>query len=650
MRVFRFNGACVNCAYKVPMKQTRQPGAWPSPLSASLLAQAGSSVMWSQPIGDDLWWDEVRPSEGGRTLVVSRQQGDILKAPWSAKSQVHEYGGISWLGLMRNGQAMLAFVNKADQRIYITEPKGEPRPLSPESPAGQSHRYIEMIAVGDEIWCIREAHLEGRVDRSLVALSLKSAGLASLRILDASSHFYAHPRVSADGRHLAWITWEHPQMPWDGTELRVADVSNGQLSNVRVLAGNVETSCLSPEWGPNNELYFICDQSGWWNLWQVDLKGKLTHLVEEATEWGFPLWQLGMRALSVLPDGQVLSVHGAVDARKIVRVDPKTRAMQDLNSELTDFKPSLSVSSSKAYAVGASGKVVSELIEIDLLTWQVSNVVSSIQAPVHASYFPSPHEISAVRSDGRKVFAILHAAHHPDFEPSEKPPLMVVVHGGPTANSSATLSMKYAYFTSRGISVVDVNYGGSTGYGRQYRNLLRGQWGVVDCEDVLAVVESLIAQGVCAADKVVIRGGSAGGFTVLNALVNSKCFAAGASYYGVADCTTLATDTHDFESRYLDTMIGAYPAEKDLYIARSPITHVAQLSSPLILFQGLDDKVVPPSQSEAFRDACAAKGLKHAYVAYEGEGHGFRQASTIVSSLETELKFYGEVLGFEPQM
>jgi dipeptidyl aminopeptidase/acylaminoacyl peptidase len=479
---------------------------------------------------------------------------------------------------------------------------------------------------------------------------LKSDGVATLRILDASSHFYAHPRISVDGRYLSWIAWEHPQMPWDGTEVRVAEVSNGQLIDVQVLAGDIETSCLSPEWGPNNELYFICDKSGWWNLWQVDLKGKLTHLVEEATEWGFPLWQLGMRALSVLSDGQVLSVHGAVDARKIVRVHPQTLVMQDLDSELTDFKSSMSVSSNKAFAVGASGKVVSQLIEIDLLSWQVCDVVTSIESPVDASYFPKPHEISAERSDGRIVFAILHSAHHPDFEPSEKPPLMVVVHGGPTANSSATLSMKYAYFTSRGISVVDVNYGGSTGYGRHYRNLLRGQWGVVDCEDVLAVVDSLIAQGICAADKVVIRGGSAGGFTVLNALVHSKSFAAGASYYGVADCTTLATDTHDFESRYLDTMIGAYPAEKDLYIARSPLTHVNQLSSPLILFQGLDDKVVPPSQSEAFRDACAAKGLKHAYVAYEGEGHGFRQASTIVSSLETELKFYGEVLGFVPQM
>ena len=606
--------------------------------------------MWSQAMGNDLWWDEVRPTEAGRTLVVSRQYGDILKSPWSAKSQVHEYGGLSWLGIVLQGHSMLAFVNKADQRIYITKPMGEPQPLSPESPAGQSHRYIDMIAVGDEIWCIREVHKEGRVERDLVALSLNLKGVGALRILEASSHFYAHPRLSADGRYLCWIAWEHPQMPWDGTELRVAEVSNGQLSNVRVLAGDVQTSCLSPEWGPHNELYFICDKSGWWNLWQVDLRGQLTHLIEEASEWGFPLWQLGMRALSVLSDGQVLSVHGAVDARKIVRVNPSTRAMQDLDSELTDFKPSLSVSSSKAYAVGASGKVVSQLLEIDLLSWQVSNVVTSVAAPVDARYFPKPHEISAMRADSRKVFAILHAAHHPDFELSEKPPLMVVVHGGPTANSAATLSMKYAYFTSRGISVVDVNYGGSTGYGRHYRNLLRGQWGVVDCEDVLAVVDSLIAQGICAPDKVVIRGGSAGGFTVLNALVHSKSFAAGASYYGVADCTTLATDTHDFESRYLDTMIGAYPAEKDLYVARSPITHVNQLSSPLILFQGLDDMVVPPSQSEAFRDACAAKGLKHAYVAYEGEGHGFRQASTIVSSLETELKFYGEVLGFVPQM
>jgi dipeptidyl aminopeptidase/acylaminoacyl peptidase len=627
------------------MKTIQQPGSWPSPLSASLLAHAGSSIMWSQPVGQDLWWDEVRPSEGGRTLVVSREHGDILKAPWSAKSQVHEYGGISWLGFVQNGLPMLAFVNKVDQRIYITEPMGEPIPFSPEPPIGQSHRYIDMIAVGEEIWCIREVHAESKVQRDLVAV-----GPSGLRSLDSSSHFYAHPRLSADGRYLAWVAWEHPQMPWDGTEVRVADVENGNLHNVRVLAGNTNTSSLSPEWGPNNQLYFISDASGWWNLWQADLTGPLHHLIEEKSEWGFPLWQLGMRALSVLEDGQILSVHGPVDARKVVRVNPQTGKMQDFLCDLTDFKPSLSASGRMAYAVGSSAHVVSQLIEIDLRSWRVASVVTSINAPIDAAFFPKPYEIKAVRKDGREVFAILHAAHHPQYEPSEKPPLMVVVHGGPTANSTATLSMKYAYFTTRGISVVDVNYGGSTGYGREYRNLLRGQWGVVDCEDVLAVVDSLIAQGVCAHNKVLIRGGSAGGFTVLNALVSSQKFAAGASYYGVADCTTLATDTHDFESRYLDTMIGAYPAEKALYVERSPLTHLSQLSSPLVIFQGLEDKVVPPSQSEAVRDACLANGLKHAYVAYEGEGHGFRQASTIVSSLETELRFYGEVLGFVPQV
>ena len=627
------------------MKIKKQAGTWPSPLSATLLAQAGSSMMWSQPIGHDLWWDEVRPSEGGRTLVVSGEHGDILKAPWSAKSQVHEYGGISWLGLLHNGKPMLAFVSKLDQRIYLTEPRGEPIAFSPEPPEGESHRYIDMIAVGEEIWCIREVHTAAGVQRDLVAVSQ-----SGLRSLESASHFYAHPRLSPDGRHLAWIAWEHPQMPWDGTELRVADVLEGSLHNVRVLAGNAQTSCLSPEWGPHNELYFISDASGWWNLWQAGLNAPLKHLIEDQSEWGFPLWQLGMRALSVLADGQILSVHGPVDARKIVRVNPKTGQMQDLLCNLTDFKPSLSASGHKAYAVGSSAKVVSQLIEIDLPSWQVSKVLASIDAPIDATYFPEPHEIKVLRKAGREVFAILHAAQHPEFVPLEKPPLMVVVHGGPTANATASLSMKYAYFTSRGISVVDVNYGGSTGYGRHYRNLLRGQWGVVDCEDVLAVVDSLIAQGVCAPNKVVIRGSSAGGFTVLNALVNGHQFAAGASYYGVADCTTLASDTHDFESRYLDSMIGEYPAEKALYIERSPITHMSRLSSPLVIFQGLDDKVVPPSQSEALRDACVAKGLKHAYVAYEGEGHGFRQAATIVSSLETELKFYGEVLGFVPQI
>jgi dipeptidyl aminopeptidase/acylaminoacyl peptidase len=293
--------------------------------------------------------------------------------------------------------------------------------------------------------------------------------------------------------------------------------------------------------------------------------------------------------------------------------------------------------------------VISELVEIDLASLKTSTVFST-KPPIDAEYFPKPHEVTATRKDGRKVYAILHPAFHPDFEPSEKTPLMVVVHGGPTAHSFATLSMNYSYFTTRGISVVDVNYGGSTGYGREYRNLLRGTWGIVDREDVIAVVDSLIGEGSVDSEKILIRGGSAGGFTVLNVLVNSNHFAAGASYYGVADCAALAMDTHDFESRYMDSMIGKYPEDAALYAERSPLTHADRLSSPLIIFQGLDDKVVPPAQSEAFRDVCVRKGIKHEYHPFEGEGHGFRKASSIITSMESEMKFYGEVLGFNPEL
>jgi len=609
-----------------------------------MLAQSGNENMWSQVVGTDLWWDEMRPSEGGRTLVVSRQHGDLLAEPWNASTQAQEYGGLSWLGVMRNDKPVLFFVNKVDQRIYSQEIGGEPKLFSPATPESEIHRYAEMISVGSEIWCVRETHIGGEVTRALVAVNEKT-----VRILDNDSQFYAHPRISKDGSQLSWVCWEHPQMPWDGTEIKVANIADKSLSNVRVVAGGIEESCLGPEWGTDGTLYYISDKSGWWNLWSVDQKGNQKQIITDQSEWGFPLWLLGFRFIQVLEDGRILSSRGAVDSRKIAIVDPTSGTFIDVQSPLTDFEPTISAGNGKAYAFGGSAKVTSELIEIDLSTLK-STAVFATPPPIDSKYFPSPHEITALRPDGRKVYAILHPAAHPDFEPSEKTPLMVVVHGGPTAHSPATLSMKYSYFTTRGISVVDVNYGGSTGYGREYRNLLRGQWGITDREDVIAVVDSLIATGTVDAKKILIRGGSAGGFTVLNVLVNSDHFAAGASYYGVADCTALALDTHDFESRYLDSMIGKYPEEAELYKQRSPLTHADRLSSPLIIFQGLDDKVVPPAQSEAFRDVCVAKGIKHEYHAFEGEGHGFRKASSIITSYEAEMKFYGEVLGFTPDL
>ena len=622
------------------MKSQRKPGSWPSPLTAEMLAQSGNQNMWPQVVGDDVWWDEMRPSEEGRTLIVSRQHGDLLAAPWNASTQVHEYGGLSWLGVVSNGKSLLYFVNKSDQRIYVTEVGGEPQPISPTVPENEIHRYAEMICVGEEIWCVREKHEAGVVTRALIAIRENK-----IRVLDSASRFYSHLRLSKDGSQLAWVCWDHPQMPWDGTEIKVADISNGILENTRVVAGGLEESCLGPEWGNDGQLYYISDQSGWWNLWCLDKAGKKSQIISDQSEWGYPLWWLGFRFIQVLDDGRILSSRGPVDARTLVIVDPKTGSSIEIDSVLTNFEPTISAGNGKAYAFGGSATVISELVEVDLETLQTTTVFSS-KSPIDAKYFPTPFEITATREDGRKVYAILHPAHHPDFEPSEKTPLMVVVHGGPTAHDPATLSMTYSYFTTRGIAVVDVNYGGSTGYGREYRNLLRGAWGIVDREDVIAVVDSLIAEGSVDAKKILIRGGSAGGFTVLNVLVNSSHFAAGASYYGVADCAALATDTHDFESRYLDSMIGKYPEDAALYAERSPITHADRLSSPLIIFQGLDDKVVPPAQSEAFRDICVKKGIKHEYHAFEGEGHGFQKASSIITSMESEMKFYSEVLGF----
>jgi len=625
------------------MKSQRKPGTWPSPLTAEMLADAGNFNMFSQVVGDDIWWDEMRPSQDGRTIVVSRLHGDLFSSPWSASTQVHEMGGKSWYGIVRDGKSFLYFLNKSDQRIYCTEIGGIPEAITPIVPATEIHRYAEMISVGGEIWCVRETHIAGVVTRAIVAI-----GTNEIRVIESSSHFYSHLRPSEDESQLVWVCWEHPQMPWDGTEIKVAEISAGTLKNIRVVAGGVNESCLGPEWGNDGLLYYISDQSGWWNLWSLDKDGLKRHVVSDESEWGYPLWWLGLSFIEVLDDGRILSSRGSVVSRKLVLVDPETGICTDIESPLTNFQPTISAGNGKAYVFGGSPTVTSEFVELDLKTLKTQTVFAT-KTPVEPKYFPTPYEFIALREDGRKVYTIVHPAHHPNFEPSEKTPLLVVVHGGPTAQAVPTLSMNYAYFTTRGITVVDINYGGSSGYGRHYRNLMRGAWGIVDREDVIAVVDSLIYAGTVDANKILIRGGSAGGFTVLNVLVNSNHFAAGASYYGVADCSALALDTHDFESRYLDSLIGKYPEDADLYVERSPLTHAHRLSSPLIIFQGLDDKIVPPAQSEAFRDVCVNKGIKHEYHAFEGEGHGFRKASSIITSMESEMKFYGEVLGFIPE-
>ncbi len=620
------------------------PGSWKSPISAELLAAAGVSLGFVQHFAGELYWDESRPAEGGRTVVISQTYGDLLPPPWSAVTRVHEMGGLSWLVCNWRGETGLLFSEKTDQRIYWKALGVDPVAVTPVSATGTLARYSDFMIRGNEIWCVREITHEHETNRDLIAIT----PTGDIRILDSTSHFYAHLALSPNESKLAWISWEHPQMPWDGTQLRVAIIStSGQLESVQVRAGGVSEAVNSPVWSDDHELYFISDISGFWNVWSVVDAGNKKQIFSEAAEWAQPMWLVGARFLRKLPDGRLVGIHGNPANESLVIGDPKTGLWQDCESELTNFS-FLHTSDSQIFAVGGGFKLAQAIIEFADDQTSGYQILKKIEIPVDANYLSVARSVTFPSEAGRKVHAFISPATNPDFECANIPPVIITVHGGPTAHTTGVASIKRAFFTSRGFTVVDVNYGGSTGYGRAYRETLKGQWGVVDTQDILAVVSGLVAQGLADPKSILIRGGSAGGFAVLNGLVHSKIFAAGANYYGVAELTMLAEDTHDFESRYLDSLVGPYPERKDLYAERSPLTYADNLTSPLIIFQGSDDPIVPPSQSLAFRDACIKNGVKHKYFEFPGESHGFRKSETIITCAIEELKFFGEVLGFTP--
>jgi dipeptidyl aminopeptidase/acylaminoacyl peptidase len=469
-----------------------------------------------------------------------------------------------------------------------------------------------------------------------------------LRVLDSASHFYAHLALSPDEQQLAWISWEHPQMPWDGTELWIANIDeSGNLIDQVVCAGSQTEAVNSPVWTRDGTLYFISDASGFWNVWELDTRHAKRQVVSESAEWAHPMWVVGTHLLRILNTGEIVGIHGNPAHENIAIVDPRSGTWRNLECELTNFSH-LSVQGDRIYAIGGAPKTLAALVELSTGNQKSSVTIKEVLAPINEDFLPTARALEFPSKDGRTVHAFMSPATNPNFVGDELPPVIITVHGGPTGNTSGVASIKRAFFTSRGFTVVDVDYGGSTGYGRAYRETLKGQWGVVDTEDILAVVAGLIADGLADPSRIVIRGGSAGGYAVLNGLVHSKVFAAGANYYGVAELIMLAEDTHDFESRYLDSLIGPYPERKDLYVERSPLTYADNLTSPLIIFQGSDDPIVPPSQSQAFRDACIRNGIKHKYFEFEGESHGFRKSQTITTCAIEELKFFGEVLGFVP--
>jgi dipeptidyl aminopeptidase/acylaminoacyl peptidase len=630
-------------------------------------------------VGDEIWWQELRPTEGGRVSIRRAGPGgepvDVLPNPWNARTRVHEYGGGAWTVMTLadappdNATSALVFAHFDDQRLYrldvdATVLAGAAGPTGaadavpvPLTPAGGNMRFAELRPHGDEIIAVRETHDGDSVSRDIVAVPADGSAAddaTRIRSLVSGSHFLANPRISPDGSAIAWIAWEHPQMPWDGTELRVGALGeDGRVTDWRTLAGSTTESVLQPEWLGDDRLVLISDRSGWWNLYLAELGNTagepqpLRALHPAEADFGGALWMLGTSWYAVLDENTLLTVRTAGTDRA---------ALLDIPSgELSEIElPLDSISFGARYGdrilvTGGSALLASGLRELQLPTLALTDIRLSVDELPDPAYLPTA-SAQTFGTPERPVHAFVYAPANPRFAApeGELPPFVAFVHGGPTSRTAPAVNPTIAYFTSRGIGVIDINYGGSTGYGRAYRERLRGQWGIVDVDDTVAAVRGLAEAGLADPSRLAIRGGSAGGWTVLAALTQSDVFACGASYFGVAELTLFAAETHDFESRYLDGLIGALPEAAALYEERAPLNNVDGLSCPVLLLQGLDDKIVPPSQAERFRDALVAKGLKYAYLAYEGESHGFRRSSTIISATEAELSFYGQVMGFTP--
>jgi dipeptidyl aminopeptidase/acylaminoacyl peptidase len=663
-------------------------GAWPSPITAADVARGRLRIGYPTVVGGDVWWQEGRPDEGGRVTIVHRSAGgkltDLLPPPWNARTRVHEYGGLSYLPVPRaaarhaaGGRAprghAIAFANYADQRLYLAEPdvadgKDEPSPITPDpATTGASSgalekaalRYADFVLSPDrrEIWCVREQHSSGKVTRAIVAVPLDGSAAddpAAIRQLVTGSDFVAFPTPSPDGKRLAWISWNHPHMPWDGTELRVAQVTKGVAGPGRLVKGGLRESVLAPAWRDNTSLYVATDWTGWWNIYQVGLTGEPPQALYPAEEeFAGPLWQLGGRPFAVLGDGRLAVVHGRGGMR-LGLLDPDTSELTDLNLPLTVFAPMLSADGTLIAGLAGGPSQPLSIVRADAATSRMEVLRSELDEVPDEAYLPVPHEIELEGRYGRVVHALEYPPSNPDAAgpAQELPPYVVGVHGGPTSQVLGLLDIEKAYFTSRGIGIIDVNYGGSTGYGRLYRERLRRQWGVVDVEDAVAAARFLAGTGAADPARLAIRGGSAGGWTALAAVTTGTAdgvvFSAATSYYGVADLSEFAAQTHDFESRYLDGLIGPLPGFQAVYTERAPRGHVTDATCPILLLQGLEDPVVPPEQSEGIASELAAHGIRHAYIAFDGESHGFRKTESIMTALEAELSFYGQILGFSP--
>ena len=615
-------------------------GEWKSPITPEIMTASSVRLGGISMRPDGVWWLECRPWEGGRYVLVHEGE-DVTPAPFNVRTAVHEYGGGAYLV----DGSRVWFANFEDQRIYHHTAGEPPAPLT--APAKQ--RFAEMVldAGRGRLISVRENHdAEGEPVNEIVAVDLSSG---AVKVLAGGHDFCSTPVLSPDGSQLAWLTWDHPNMPWDETELWIARIAaDGNLESPQRVAGGDGVSVFQPCWSPEGELWFVADPNGWWNLHRW-AGSRAENMLAMQAEFGLPQWIFGRSTFGFAGDGSVVCTYCERGEWRAGRLDRQTGTFHRLGLYLPDID-GMAVAGDRVAFLAASPHEVRSVIRFDLGSGKKQVLRASVSVSVDDGYISEPERIEFPTANDETAHAFFYPPRNSDYQGPEKerPPLIVTGHGGPTAAASVGLDLEIQFWTSRGFAVLDVNYRGSTGYGRVYRDRLKGDWGIVDTEDAVHGALHMAREGRVDRDRLAIRGGSAGGYLALAALTYHDVFGVGASYYGVGDLEALAIDTHKFESRYLDSLVGPYPECADLYRERSPIHHVDLLSAPCVFFQGLDDKIVPPSQAETMVAALEEKGIPVAYFAFEGEQHGFRKEETIRKALTEELAFYGRVFAFQP--